>query len=177
MNVVSEQSPPAGQNQTEREQFRQQIRQTIEDARRAAQEAAQGTETVQETRIGRSGGTTITVPGPPPIPGIPTTGDRFRHERDEIPPHAVDMVNGFFVMCVVIAIGWPLARAFGRRIERGSQTPVVSAASAEQMQRIEQAVEAIAIEVERISESQRFMARLQNGAAVERQSLKASDAH
>jgi hypothetical protein len=35
----------------------------------------------------------------------------------------------------------------------------------EQLQRIEQAVDAMAIEVERISESQRFMAKLQHDTA------------
>ena len=36
---------------------------------------------------------------------------------------------------------------------------------ADQLQRIEQAVDAVAIEVERISESQRFLARLQEKSA------------
>ena len=38
----------------------------------------------------------------------------------------------------------------------------------EQLQRIEQAVDAMAIEIERISESQRFMAKLQANATPER---------
>jgi ribosomal protein L22 len=82
----------------------------------------------------------------------------------ELMPQFVDVAYGFFIMCAVIVIGWPLARAFGRRLERRAQTALPDAATSQQLQRIEQAVEAMAIEVERISESQRFMAKLQQGA-------------
>jgi exonuclease VII large subunit len=80
---------------------------------------------------------------------------------DIIPPQAVDIAIGFFVMVAVILVGRPLSKAFGRRIDRSAQT-TVAPTSVEQLTRIEQAVEAMAIEVERISESQRFMAKLQN---------------
>ena len=94
------------------------------------------------------------VVGPPPPPMMP---------HNMIPPQAVDIAMGFFTMCAVMVVGWPLARAFGRRMERGgSSAAALTAAVPEQLQRIEQAVEAMAIEVERISESQRFLARLQN---------------
>ncbi len=81
----------------------------------------------------------------------------------------MDISIAFFVMCAVVVIGWPLARAFGKRIERRSAEPAqVSAQITEQLQRIEQAVDTMAIEIERISESQRFMAKLQNQDAAER---------
>ena len=85
--------------------------------------------------------------------------------RPEIPPQAVDIAIGFFVTCAIMVIGWPISRALGRRFERRGATPVVDAGLADQLQRIEQAVEAVAIEVERISESQRFLARLQEKSA------------
>jgi hypothetical protein len=78
-----------------------------------------------------------------------------------IPGEAVDIAIGFFVTCAVIIVGWPIARAMGRRFERRGAPLVVDAGMTDQLQRIEQAVEAIAIEVERISESQRFLAKLQ----------------
>jgi hypothetical protein len=81
--------------------------------------------------------------------------------HDFIPQQAVDLALGFFAMVAVILVGRPLSRAIGRRIERSAQ-PAVATTSTEQLTRIEQAVEAMAIEVERISESQRFMAKLQN---------------
>jgi len=78
-----------------------------------------------------------------------------------IPPQAVDIAIGFFITCAVIVVGWPISRALGRRFERRGSTPLLDTSVAEQLQRIEQAVEAVAIEVERISESQRFLAKLQ----------------
>jgi len=78
-----------------------------------------------------------------------------------IPPQAVDIAIGFFVTCAVIVVGWPISRALGRRFERRGSTPLLDTSVAEQLQRIEQAVEAVAIEVERISESQRFLSKLQ----------------
>jgi hypothetical protein len=102
------------------------------------------------------------VPAPPALPGgvyVPGGMDSI------IPKQAVDIAYGFFIMCAVMVIGWPLARAFGRRIERRADTAVVDPAVSDQLQRIEQAVEAMAIEIERISESQRFLTRLQSGPA------------
>ena len=86
-------------------------------------------------------------------------------ERPQIPGEAVDIAIGFFVTCAVIIVGWPISRALGRRFERRGAPPALEAGMTEQLQRIEQSVEAIAIEVERISESQRFLAKLQEKSA------------
>ena len=93
--------------------------------------------------------------------------------RDAIPPQVVNISVAFFVMCAVMVIGWPLARAFGKRIERRGDTVAVSPAMADQLHRIEQAVDTMAVEIERISESQRFMARLQNAQTPEHAALPA----
>lgn len=92
-----------------------------------------------------------------------------------IPRQAVDIATGFFVMCAVMVVGWPLARAFGRRVERGGKPPELASAMPEQLQRIEQAVDAMSIEVERISESQRFMAKLRNVSLAEGGALRSDD--
>ncbi len=59
------------------------------------------------------------------------------------------------------AIGFPLARAFARRIEssRSVASPISSDLS-DRLDRIERAVESVALEVERISEGQRFVTKL-----------------
>ena len=64
-------------------------------------------------------------------------------------------------MCVtIVAIGMPLAKALARRMERGpSQTSLPPDVTA-RLERMEQAVDSIAIEVERISEGQRFTTKL-----------------
>jgi hypothetical protein len=66
----------------------------------------------------------------------------------------------FFIMLAVIAIGIPIARAFGRRMDRQQVDAKPSPDVTNRLERIEHAVEAIAIEVERISEGQRFTTRL-----------------
>ncbi len=131
-----------------------------EQARQAQEEARQVQEqvhvTVGKDRIvvgpGAQGGAGIGAipPGPPPGP------------FDNIPPQVFDLVAGFFFMVAFIVVGTAVARAFGRRAEnrpvQAAPTPELSA----QLQRIEHAVEAMAIEVERISEAQRYMARLES---------------
>jgi hypothetical protein len=72
-----------------------------------------------------------------------------------IPPQAVDISVAFFVMIAFIIVGLPLARAFARRMDRRGETASASEI-APRLDRIEQAVEAIAIEVERVSEGQRY---------------------
>jgi hypothetical protein len=93
------------------------------------------------------------------------TGQAMPFAQDMIPPQVVDISIAFFIMIAVIIIGWPLARAVGRRLERRADAPALpDPAITGQLQRIEQAVEAMSIEIERISESQRFLTKLQSGA-------------
>jgi hypothetical protein len=64
------------------------------------------------------------------------------------------------VMAAVVILR-PIFRAFGRRLEGAPHRgELASTGSAERLERIEQAVEAMAVEVERISEGQRFTTRL-----------------
>jgi hypothetical protein len=65
------------------------------------------------------------------------------------------------VMCApVIAIGLPIARAYARRVESGATQRGLPPELVARLDRMEQAVDAIAVEVERISEGQRFTTRL-----------------
>ena len=70
----------------------------------------------------------------------------------------------FFVMVCVLSIGIPLVRAYVKRMER---QPVLSntdrADDSARIARIEAAVESMAIELERISEGQRFVTKLLAG--------------
>ena len=55
----------------------------------------------------------------------------------------------------------PIARALGRRIENHAKAPPLPNASQDaRFDRLEQAVDAVAIEVERIAEGQRFVTKL-----------------
>lgn len=67
---------------------------------------------------------------------------------------------GAFVTAIVIAIGVPLARAYSRRMDADSRNPRIPSEVTSRLERIEQAVDAVALEVERISEGQRFTTKL-----------------
>jgi hypothetical protein len=60
-----------------------------------------------------------------------------------------------------------LVRAFARRVDSRSNMPSVPREIAERMERMERAIDAVAIEIERMSENQRFLTRLlaERGAA------------
>jgi len=79
---------------------------------------------------------------------------------NDIPPQAVEMTMGFLFTLVAIVIGLPIARAFARRMDRKAVAPQVPAEVTAQLGQLAQAVDAIALEVERISEGQRFTTRL-----------------
>ena len=67
---------------------------------------------------------------------------------------------GAFVMVAVVSLGVPIARAFGRRMEQGSRRIELPPETTARFERMEQAIDSIAIEVERISEAQRFTTKL-----------------
>ncbi len=65
-----------------------------------------------------------------------------------------------FVCLAVTAIGVPIARAYARRLDREPSRPELPADVAARLERMEQALDSISIEVERISEGQRFTTKL-----------------
>jgi hypothetical protein len=73
---------------------------------------------------------------------------------------------------VTVVLGLPLIKAWIRRMERKS-TQALPADTSARLARIEAAVDTIALEVERISEGQRFLTKLQSERRIgsERQSL------
>lgn len=80
--------------------------------------------------------------------------------RDVIPQQVVDISIAFFLTMAAIIIGLPLARAFGRRMDRRGSGQQIPSDLSHQIGQLNQAVDAIALEVERISEGQRFATRL-----------------
>jgi hypothetical protein len=74
------------------------------------------------------------------------------------PPEEAFVLGGLLIVVVLL----PLTIAYARRIWRRGATIIapLPAVVGEQLNRLEQAVESIAIEVERLGEGQRFMARV-----------------
>ena len=78
-----------------------------------------------------------------------------------IPGELIPIV--LFTMIPITAIGVPIARAIARRIEgsvRGAWPAALPNDVAARLERMEQAIDAIAVEVERIAEGQRFTSKL-----------------
>src|SRR3954464_12449971 len=67
---------------------------------------------------------------------------------------------GAFATAITMGIGIPLVRAYSRRMDAESKTPRFPSEVTDRLERMEQAIEAVAIEVERISEGQRFTTKL-----------------
>jgi hypothetical protein len=65
-----------------------------------------------------------------------------------------------FATAPVMAIGIPIARAYAKRMERGNDGPAIPSDVTARLERMEQAIDSIAVEVERISEGQRFTTKL-----------------
>ena len=141
-----------------RDQLREQIKQTVREATQAAEEAAKAA--ADAKTAGANVGTRreiISVPVPPALPGTSVQVIR----QPEIPPQVQPISIAFFAMIAFIVVGLPLMRAIARRIDLG--TPAAAQVPREvrdQLQQISQSVDAIAIEVERISEGQRFTTKM-----------------
>jgi hypothetical protein len=61
---------------------------------------------------------------------------------------------------LIVFVAFPLVFAYARRIWKRTPASRVNPVEAGRLERIEQAVEAIAVEVERVSEGQRFVTKL-----------------
>lgn len=76
-------------------------------------------------------------------------------EPPAIPPDVMRLVEWSLIALVLITLGSPITRMIARRFDRShsrTQPPETN----DRMNRLEQAVDAVAIEVERISEGQRY---------------------
>jgi len=155
-NLSLAQNPDVSTDQL-REQIREQVRKATADARQAAADAKQAAREAQGTAVQA----VPPVPEVPTPPGFPTISINGRPFDRDMPPRVKDVSIAFFIMFAVIIIGRPIMRAIGKRIEAGAQPPPrIPPEMQAQMQQLIQSVDAIAIEVERISEGQRFAAKI-----------------
>ncbi|MFY7921038.1 MAG: hypothetical protein ACOVSI_01360 [Gemmatimonas sp.] len=89
------------------------------------------------------------------VPPLPSTVFR----RKALPDGLVDMFGIIFGAVTVMSLGTPLVKAWARRFEKRAdlqQQVLVE----QRLAAIEQAIESVAVEVERISEGQRFTTKL-----------------
>ena len=185
---AAQQGSQAAQEAATKAEIAARVREAVDRAREAqarAQEAQiQARQAAQEAQIqARASGGASGLPVPPPPsrivvqdgrvivdngggPAVAVGGGGFGSSTqmpspDMIPPQAVDITYAFFFTIAVIAIGVPLVRAFARWLDRrGSVPAAVPGDLTQRLDRIETAVEAMATEVERIAEGQRFTSKL-----------------
>lgn len=74
---------------------------------------------------------------------------------------------GFFAMVTTLAVGVPLGRGLAKRWAQEAAQPRVPPEVLARLERMEQAIDSVAVEVERISEGQRFTTKLLSDRARE----------
>ena len=159
-------------------------RRELQDAARTLREAIQDNvrQEINAARAGRDAQIPPVPPLPPENPQTITIRGRdgnsqtivvpSRFLQNTIPQQAVDISIAFFLCVAFIIVGLPLARAFSRRMDkRGAGSPQLSAEVSQQLAQLNQSVDAIALEVERISEGQRYTTRLLSEREPSRQTL------
>ncbi len=67
---------------------------------------------------------------------------------------------GFFASVVAVVIGRPMVKAIAAKAEADAKNPQLPTEIVQRFERMEQSLDAIAVEVERISEGQRFTTKL-----------------
>jgi hypothetical protein len=81
-----------------------------------------------------------------------------------IPDNVIPIIGIVFGTIMTIALGLPIIRAIIRAVERRAAPPSPAALPADlgaRLDRIEQTVDSIAVEIERVAEAQRYLTRLQ----------------
>ncbi len=148
-----------------RTELREQIRDAVNAATDAARDAAQSEGVAQ----GRAGRQVIVLPdgkrievGQSRIVYEGQTYSTTPDLRNVVPQGAVDIVQALGATLAICVVGFPLARAIARWIDRRGNAPRVPSDVMQRLGNIESAVDTVAVEVERISEGQRFTAKLLN---------------
>jgi len=165
--------------QNSREAVRTEIRDQVRSAVQAAQDAAQASQGPVIAGGKPQAPTAPTAPvalPPVPIGGgrlvIDKRGDQTIITSAAMPPEllplarmAQDTALGFVAIIAAIFILGPFARVFARRVDRRTELKA-SGENAQVLQQqlllLQQSVDAMSLEVERISESQRFQSKLLN---------------
>lgn len=136
-----------------RSEIRQAVREAVRDARTAAKDArtaGKDAQTAVRDAQAPQGGIPTTAPPLPPGGDIP-----------DIPPQVVNVVSMFFVFVGVLVLGTPIVRALMRRFDRKTEAMRVTGPDlTPHLRQLQESVDAMAIEIERISEGQRFTSKL-----------------
>ncbi len=168
-----------------RTEIQNQVREAVQAAKDAAAEAAQAGQAGQTGGSGGAGGATPKAPtapqAPVALPPIPVGGGRLIIDKQgdrtvitsaALPPEMIPMARmaqetalGLMGLLAAIFILGPFARVLARRFDRRTEIKAAGASAQllqQQLLQLQQSVDAMSLEVERISESQRFQSKLLN---------------
>ena len=137
-------------------------------ADQAAQAAKQAGQVVRVSKDGKTitvntqGGAVPVAPEAPQAPVVVgTTVPSIPEDTPfDIPQRVENLGYAFLLMIAVVAVGKPLARAFGSVIERRAIKPAMTPELGARLVGIEQGIESVPFEVERIAESQRYLVKV-----------------
>ena len=161
-----------------------QIQQAIREAQDAVREAAQNARAAAQDA--RTDANAAARTGDAPKPGTPGTiviptnagddiqisvsGDGIRVQqgetitvipiRDVVPRGAVQITYGVFGSLAFMIVGYPLARAFARWLDRRGSATRLSGEVLQRLDAMDRNIDTVAVELERVSEGQRFSAKL-----------------
>ncbi|MBI3568526.1 MAG: hypothetical protein HY084_10055 [Gemmatimonadetes bacterium] len=156
----SAQLPPIPQMDKAGQPVAQDARQAVREAVRAEVQAAvagvpqapQAPGTPKIAGQAPSSGPTTTSTQPAPFPPV---------SNNDIPDQVVPMLGIIFGTVMVMVLGFPIVRVLARRFDRNTDKLKSGASEiTPQLRQLQDSVDAMAIEIERISEAQRFTAKL-----------------
>ena len=165
----------------------QAVREAAQDARTAAQDAKtalQDAKTAAQDAKTAAQDAAAEAPAPPPRPGtiiIPTDGggdpvsisvdgkgihvsqngtETVIPIHDIVPRGAVQISYAVFGSLAFMVVGYPLARAFASWLNRRSSAARLSGEVEQRLAAMDRNIDTVAVELERVSEGQRFTAKL-----------------
>lgn len=83
---------------------------------------------------------------------------------NDIPDNVIPILGIIFGTVMIMVLGLPIIRAIIRAVERRAAppgTPTLPPDLSARLDRIEQTVDSIAVEIERVAEGQRFLTKIQ----------------
>lgn len=173
---TQEGQPPQAPPRTNQEEIRQTIQEAVQAAREAAQEARTEADMARLEAM-------QDIPGVP-VPPSPPGGSNFNvrvgpngleiiqtgpdgsttvvpYDADNVIPPQVPEILFISVMGLIgIILAFPIGRAFARMIDRRSTTAKAPEDLVRRLDAIEQSIDTVAIEMEKMSEANRFTTRL-----------------
>ena len=93
-----------------------------------------------------------------PAGQVATTGER--NVFGSVNSAAEPVLTGLFIIFVLGPLAVGLSKVMWRKATRSAPSPMLVGDTAQRLERLEQSVDAIAVEIERVSEGQRFVTKL-----------------